>query len=131
MMITSHRHLFVAIAVIASLGLSGCMTVNPAVQADTSDSTAFERFSADEPWTSSSVRTKVTLTSNATRGLGVTDLVVINERGTAVSTTNIDAGQTSALVMLPPNQNVTVVAMNDTGYAIENQSVTTTGTPIP
>jgi hypothetical protein len=129
-MTVSRRHLLVTVVMLISIGLGGCITTNPAVQADTSNSTVFEQFSAAEPWTSGKVRTSTTLSYNATRSLGITDIVVINERGTVVSTSTINAGQTSVILMLPVNQNVTVVAMNDTGYAIENQTVTTTGQTI-
>jgi hypothetical protein len=121
------RRQLLAIIVVLGILTSGCLTISPSVQADTSNSTTFEGFSVTESWSGGRIRTNVTLTTDATHRLGITRLVVVGESGRVFYTTSIAAGQTSATVMLPPNQNVTVVAANRTGYAIENQSVTATG----
>lgn len=124
----SRRQLLATVGALVSFGISGCLLISPTVRTDTSDSAVFTRFAAAESWSSDQVRTNVRLTRNATRRLGITRLVVLTESGRVFHTTSIAAGQTSATVMFPPNKNATVVAANSTGYAIDNQTVTVTGT---
>ncbi len=119
------------VATIPLLGLvvgSGCLTLNPTVTTETTESTVFERLSVTEPWASRSVATTVTLTPAATTTNGVTQLVVIAESGSTFDSTTLDRGQTSVTMYLPTNQNATVVAVNTVnGTVVERRPVATDG----
>lgn len=125
---TSHRQVFVTGIVIVSFALSGCLTLNPTVTADTSDSAVFEGFSVSDSVVSNRVDVNTTLTATATTTGDVTKLSVIDENGNAVSTTPLAAGQTNVMVTFPANQNATVVAIDAVnGTTIEKQTVTVSG----
>lgn len=124
---TARRQVLVAVLVIGSVTLGGCLTLNPSVTPETSNSTVFKNFSVTESWASQRVQTTATLTSSpATKN--VTQITVIGENGKTFSTRRVDPGQTTIILQLPPNQNATLVA-SDTinGTTIETLNVTTSG----
>lgn len=123
------RHLLVSFLLVVSLGFGGCLTLDPTVTADTSDSTVFESVSTEEPWVSGRVRTSVTLASNATSAQGVTQLTVTDESGDTFDSISVSSGQTSGLTLyLPANQNATITAVNSiNGTTVETLTVRTGG----
>ncbi|PSP90467.1 hypothetical protein BRC90_00670 [Halobacteriales archaeon QS_4_69_34] len=122
------RRLLAATATVGTVGLGGCLTLDPAVRADTGDSVVFEELSTSEPWASGYVRTSVSLADDATTSGGVGRLNVIGEDGTTFSSTALDAGQTSVTVSVPANTNATVVAVNTVnGSVVERLPVRTDG----
>lgn len=107
---------------------SGCLTLNPAVDLNTSDSLVFEGASASGSWASGQVTTSVSLTSNATTGEGVTQLNVIDSKGQTFSTTTLDSGESSTTVLFPASGTATLVAVNTVnGTTIESRNATVTG----
>lgn len=126
-----YQQVLVAAVVLVSLTFGGCLTLNPSVMANTDDSTVFESFSISESWASQRVRVSATLTSSSDAG-NVTQITVVKQNGKTFSTVEIDPGQTSVVLELPANQNVTLVA-SDTinGTTIEKLNVSTGGNEIP
>lgn len=124
---TARQQSLMAVLVIGLLALSGCLTYNPSVTAETADSSVFETVSVNESWASGRVRATATLTSSPAAG-NVTQITVIRENGETFSTSPVDPGQTTVVLYLPPNQNATLVA-SDTinGTTIATLNVTTNG----
>lgn len=124
---TARRQVLVAVLVIGSVTLGGCLTYNPSVTPETTNSTVFETVSVNESWASGRIRATARLTSSPAAG-NVTQITVIRENGESFSTTPVDPGQTTAVLYLPPNQNATLVA-SDTinGTTIATLNVTTNG----
>lgn len=117
-----------SLLLVSSLGLGGCLTLDPTVTANTANSTVFEGFSTTEPWVSGRIVTTVDLAPNATTTGDVTTLAVIAEDGSKFDATTVAGGQTSATVYLPANQNATVVALDSiNGTVVDTQPVTTGG----
>lgn len=128
----SRRQIIATLALLCVIAGSGCVTTNPTVAVDTSASTVFEDVSANEPWTTRSLSTTITLNETATTEQGVGELVVIAADGTSFDSVPLDAGQTSATVYVPPNQNATLVAVNTiNGTIVERRSVVPGGHRIP
>lgn len=125
----SRRHVLVSLLLVSSLGLGGCLTLDPTVTAETGDSAVFEGFSTSEPWASGRVKASVTLASNATSAQGITDLTVTDESGKNFYTTTVSSGQTSGIILyLPANQNAAVTAINSVnGTTVETRTVSTDG----
>jgi hypothetical protein len=122
------RHILVTLLLVSSLGLGGCLTLNPTVGVDTDASTVFKKVSTNEPWVSGRVRTSITLTSNATTTQDITKLAVISQSGSTFDTDKLDSGQTSATVYVPANQHATIVAIDTVnGTVVETQTITTSG----
>lgn len=118
---------FVAAMVVCSLAFGGCLTLDPTISADTSDSAVFERISVSESWSSQRVRAEATLASSPEAG-NVTQITVVKANGKTFSTVNTDPGQTSVVLELPANRNSTLVASDTVnGTTIEKLNVTTGG----
>ncbi|WP_306169488.1 hypothetical protein [Halococcus qingdaonensis] len=116
-----------ATIVVCSLAVGGCLTLDPTVTADTSDSAVFERVAPSESWSSQRVRAKATLTSSPSAG-NVSKITVVAASGTSFSTASIDPGQTNVSLELPANENATLVASDAVnGTTIEKLNVTTGG----
>ncbi len=127
---SSYTRICVATILVFTLSLSGCVTVDPVVTADTSDSTVFKQVSATEPWSGSGVRTEATLRPSD-EAKNVTTITVIKENGRTFQTTSVDSGQTTVILSLPAHQNVTLVASNSVNSTtIEKLNVTTSGDKI-
>ena len=126
----SRRRLLVAALVVVSLAVSGCLTLDPTVTANTADSAVFENVSVNESWSTGRVRATVSLSSNPRAG-NVTQLTVVTKRGKTYTSATIDPGQTSAVLEFPVHRNATLVA-SDTinGTTIEKLNVTTSGNKI-
>jgi hypothetical protein len=125
------RPLLVSLLVVSSLGLGGCLTLNPTVGVDTDNSTVFKDASTSEPWVSGRVKVSITLASNATTTQDVSKLAVISASGSDFDTVTLDSGQTSATVYVPANQNATLVAIGTTnGTTIETRTIRTGGNKI-
>jgi hypothetical protein len=127
---TARQQGLMAVLVIGLLALGGCLTYNPSVTTETTTSNVFETVSVNESWASGRIRATAHLTSSPAAG-NVTQITVIGENGKSFSTSPVDPGQTSVLIMLPPNQHVTLVA-SDTinGTTLATQNVTTSGTTL-
>lgn len=107
---------------------SGCLTLNPRVNLDTTGSTVFKTASASSSWGGGQVTTNVTLTPNATTNKGVTKLNVITSNRQTFYKTSLDSGESAATVMLPTNGTVTIVAVNTVnGTTVESRNATVTG----
>ena len=91
--------------------VSGCLTLDPSVTADTSGSTVFKSLSADEPWASEHVRVNATLRSTPAAG-NVTLITVIGENGQKHSTVSVAPGQTVVPLWVPASRNSTLVVSN-------------------
>jgi hypothetical protein len=127
---TARQQALMAVLVIGLLALGGCLTYNPAVTMETTTSSVFENVSVTESWASGRIRATAHLTSSPAAG-NVTQITVIRENGKSFSTSSVDPGQTSVLIMLPPNQNATLIA-SDTinGTTLATLNVTTSGTTL-
>lgn len=124
----SWRRIIVGLALLCLVAGSGCLTTNPTITVDTSSSTVFADIAASEPWTSRSLSTTATLNATATTDQGVGKLVVIAADGTSFDSVTLDTGQTSATFYVPPNQNVTLLAVNTiNGTVVESQPIVTSG----
>lgn len=124
---TVSRQVFLVILVVGSLTLGGCLTLNPTVTPETTDSSVFKKLTINESWASQRIQTTATLTGSSAAD-NVTQITVIGENGKTFSTRQVDPGQTTVILQLPPNQNATLVA-SDTinGTTIETLNVTTGG----
>lgn len=112
---------------VGSLVFSGCLATDPAVVADTGDSTVFSEFSVDESWATNHVKTNATLRSTPAAG-DVTTIVVIKQNGNVYASEQVAAGQTAVSLPLPTNQSATIVASNSVNSTtIETLNVSTTG----
>lgn len=124
---TAPRQILDTVLVIGSLMLGGCLTLNPSVTPETTNSSVFENFSINESWASGQTRTTARLTSSPAAG-NVTQITVIRANGKTFSTKQIDPGQTTVILMLPPNENATLVASDTVnGTTIATVNVTTDG----
>lgn len=124
---TVSRQVFLVILVVGSLTLGGCLTLNPTVTPETTDSSVFKKLTINESWASQRIQITATLTGSSAAD-NVTQITVIGENGKTFSTRRVDPGQTTVILQLPPNQNATLVA-SDTinGTTIETLNVTTGG----
>jgi hypothetical protein len=127
---TSGQQILVVVLVIGSLMLGGCLTLNPSVTPETTDSTVFKNFSINESWTSQRIQTTATLSSSPA-AKNVTQITVIGENGKTFSKRQVDPGQTTVILQLPPNENATLVASDTVnGTTIATLNVTTSGNKI-
>lgn len=123
------RVLLVAM-VVCSLAFGGCLTLDPAVTANTNDSAVFESVSVSESWSSQRVRASASLATNPAGN--VTQITVVAEDSTTFSVVNTDPGQTSVVLELPANRNATLVAADTVnGTTIEKLNVTASGNELP
>ena len=121
--------LAVIVVVIAASG--GCLTLDPGVSLNTTDSTVFESASPSGSWASGDIVTKVTLTSDATTSEGVTQLNVVNSKGKTFSTTTLDSGESSVTVQFPTSETATLVAVNTVnGTVVETRNATISGNTV-
>ena len=128
---TSRPRLLVLVAVVALVG-SGCVTAQPAITVESTNSTVFEGFSTADSWGTSSVQASISLTPRATTDLGVTKVSVVTESGKSFYTTSVDAGQTSVTTPLPTGTTATVVAVNTVdGTTVGTANVSVSGTTYP
>jgi hypothetical protein len=126
----SGRALLAALLV-GSLAFSGCLTLSPTVSADTSDSIVFEDLSPTESWSGSGIRVNATLKSTSAAS-NVTSIAVIQGNGRTYETVDVDSGQSTVILTLPPNAQATLVASNSVNSTtIEELNVTTGGSEIP
>jgi hypothetical protein len=108
---TPRGRLLLAAVVVCSLAFSGCLTIDPAVDTETADSAVFEELSTTEPWSTSAVRVNATLRSTPAAA-NVTTITVILPNGRAYETTSVEPGQSTVILTLPANTEVTLVASN-------------------
>jgi|AntDeeMetagen134_2_1112570.scaffolds.fasta_scaffold04519_2 hypothetical protein len=126
----SWRRVLVAALVVAGLAFGGCLTLDPSITAETSDSAVFESVSATEPWTGSGVRVNATLRSTGAAG-NVTQLTVIKANGRSFQTIGVDPGQATVVFTVPANRNATIVASNTANSTtIETVNVTAGGNEV-
>lgn len=128
-MTRSRRRFLATLPLAAGIGLGGCLTLDPTVDADTAGSAVFETISTDESWASGRVRASVTLAANATSEQDVTDLTVTTESGKSFDSTTVSSGQSRGLTLyLPAGENATITATDSiNGTTIESQRVETGG----
>lgn len=127
----SGKQALVAAMVVSSLAFGGCLTLDPSVTADTSDSAVFESLSVSESWATQRVRAEATLRSTPEAG-NVTRITVVRENGRRYEAVDVASGQTTVVVPLPANENVTLVASNAVNSTtVGTLNVTTRGTEIP
>ena len=128
-MTRSRRRFLAVLPLAAGLGLGGCLTLDPTVNADTEGSAVFEEIATDEPWASGRVRASITLAANATSEQDVTDLTVTSESGKNFDSTTVSSGQTRGLTLyLPAGENATITATDSiNGTTIESRRVETGG----
>ena len=128
---TSWQRILVATVVVVGVAFGGCLTLDPTITAETSDSAVFESLSATEPWTGSGVRVNATLRSTGVAD-NVTQLTVIKANGRSIQTIGVDSGQTTVILTVPANQNLTIVASNTANSTtLETVNVTASGNKIP
>ena len=128
---TSWQRILVATVVVVGVAFGGCLTLDPTITAETSDSAVFESLSATEPWTGSGVRVNATLRSTGVAD-NVTQLTVIKANGRSIQTIGVDSGQTTVILTVPANQNSTIVASNTANSTtLETVNVTAGGNEIP
>lgn len=126
-MSASRRRSLLAVMLVVTLSASGCLTLNPTVSANTSDSTVFERLSATERLTGPGVRVNATLRSTPDAS-NVTTITVIKQNGRTYGTITVDPGQSTVILSLPANANATIVASNSVNSTtIDELNVTTGG----
>jgi hypothetical protein len=123
----SCRIIFLTLVVVLSFTVSGCLTLNPSVTADTSQSAVFENLSTDEPWASDHVRVNATLRSTPAAG-NVTSIIIIGENGQKYASVSVASGQTVVPLWVPANRNSTLVATNSVNSTtIGTLNITTSG----
>ncbi|WP_435076664.1 hypothetical protein [Halococcus sp. AFM35] len=119
--------LLAVIALIALLTSSGCLAADPAVEMNTTDSVVFAGVSTSGSVAIGQVNAKVSLTPNATTDEGVNRLLVIAPSGETFHRTALDSGQSTATILLPPDESATVVAVNTVnGTVVETRNATVT-----
>lgn len=124
------RNALVTVVVVWFVVSSGCLTLNPSATANTSESAVFESVSVSESWASQRVRVNVRL-SNSPQAKNVDRISVVTKSGTVSSVVNLDPGQTSVVLELPANGNVTLVASDSTnGTTVGKLNVSTAGDTI-
>ena len=107
----SRRMVLLTLLVLFGFTVSGCLTLDPSITADTSGSTVFKSLSTDEPWASEHVRVNATLRSTPAAG-NVTVITVIGENEQKYSTVSVASGQTVVPLWVPASRNSTLVASN-------------------
>jgi hypothetical protein len=128
---TSRRQLFAAGMVLCLFAFSGCLTLNPTVSADTSDSAVFENLSPTESWSGPSVRVNATLRSTPAAS-NVTTLTVVQANGQTYDSYEVGSGQSTVVLSLPTSQNATIVASNSVNSTtVEELNVSTGGNELP
>jgi hypothetical protein len=131
MPVTPPSRTLLAAVLVCSLVLGGCLTLSPTVSADTSDSAVFEDLSPTESWSGAGIRVNATLRSTSAAS-NVTTITVVQENGRTYETVEVDSGQSTVILTLPPNARATLVASNSVNSTtIEELNVTTGGTEIP
>ena len=124
---TPRGRLFLATIIVCSFALSGCLTLDPTVSADTGSSAVFEDLSPTEPWSGPGVRVNATLRSTP-EASNVTTITVIRSNGRTYVTTSVDSGQSTVILTLPANAGATIVASNSVNSTtVEELNVTTGG----
>ncbi|MFC5971082.1 hypothetical protein ACFPYI_07030 [Halomarina salina] len=127
MSIRTAERLLLAATVVVALSLGGCLTLDPAVSAETGDSAVFERITATEPWAGSGVRVNATLKSTPEAG-EVTSISIVQDDGRTFRTHTVDPGQSTLILSLPANERVTIVASNTVNSTtVETLNVSTGG----
>lgn len=127
----SRRAVLAGIAT-ASVGLAGCITVDPRVETDLSGSAVFEGVSVSEPWVNGQVEASVSLTPEATRSMAVRELAVTSQSGSGVWSGTVDPTQTSVSgVLFPQRGDSTLAAADNSGKFVEAVTVRVTGTRVP
>ena len=91
---------------------SGCVTMNPSVNANTSSSSVFESLSVTEPWAGHHTQVNASLKSTPD-AKNTTLITVIGSNNQAYTTVSVASGQTSVTVWIPTGQSSTLVASND------------------
>jgi hypothetical protein len=125
-----YRIIFLILLVVFSFTASGCLTLNPSITADTSQSAVFESLSTDEPWASDHVRVNATLRSTPAAG-NVTSIIIIGENGQKYASVSVASGQTIVPLWVPANQNSTLVATNSVNSTtLGTLNVTTSGNQV-
>lgn len=125
---TSRRRLLAATAAVGTVGLGGCVTLDPAVSADFANSRVFESIAPAESWASSHLSASAKLRPAATTDLGVRKLVVVDPSGSKFWTGSVEAGQTSRTMTLPVGGTATVSAVTaSTEDLVESLPVTVEG----
>ena len=131
MMRTSWQRILVAAVLVVGVAFGGCLTLDPTITAETSNSTVFKSLSTTEPWTGSGIRVNATLRSTGAAD-NVTQLTVIKTNGRSIQTIDVDPGQTTVIFTVPANQNSTIVASNTANSTtLETVNVTASGNEIP
>lgn len=129
-MATTTRKAVLSVVLIVVSSFSGCLTLGPTVTADTDNSTVFKDLSSTEAWAGQAVRVRATLKSSGDAA-NVTQITIIKENGRTFQTQTIDPGQTTVVLILPVNQNATIVSSNSVNSTtIEELNVTTEGNRI-
>lgn len=124
----SRVRLLAVVALGALLVTSGCLTTDPAVELNTTESAVFAEASASGSVAIGQVNAKLSLVPNATTDEGVDRLLVVAPNGETFHRTTLDSGQSSAAVLLPPDGSATIVAANTVnGTVVETRNATITG----
>ena len=124
----SRVQLLAVVALGMLLVISGCLTTDPAVELNTTESTVFAGAATDGAVAVGQVNTKLRLVPNATTDEGVDRISGIAPNGETFHRTTLDSGQSSASVLLPPDGSATVVAANTVnGTVVETRNATVTG----
>lgn len=120
-----------AATALGSTALAGCVTVTPRIEADLSGSDVFARVSATESWAAKRTSATIGLTPQATRSVGVRELVVVSG-GSTVATVEVDTGQTSVSnVSFPARGTASLLAVDSDGAPLEEVSVRVRGRVVP
>jgi starvation-inducible outer membrane lipoprotein len=126
----SWRRILLVLLVGGSLAVSGCVTLNPTVTAETANSPVFESVSVSEPWAGKHVRVTATLRSTPA-ARNVTKITVIRPNGKPFSTEQIASGQSTVSLSVPTNRNATLVAINTVNSTtIDKLNISTSGNTI-
>ncbi|UPM45074.1 hypothetical protein [Halocatena salina] len=102
-------HVLLTVGVVVALAFSGCLTVDPSLRADTSESSVFKTLSTDEPWAGHYVRAIAALRSTSA-AKNVTLITVIRANGREYDAVDVGTGQTTVALWVPAAQNSTLVA---------------------
>ncbi|RRJ31549.1 hypothetical protein [Halocatena pleomorpha] len=120
-------HVLLAVCVAVAFVFSGCLTFDPSLTADTSESSVFKTLSTDEPWAGHYVRVTATLRSTAAAE-NVTSITVIQANGQKYDSIDVGSGQTTVTLWVPANQNSTLVASDSVNSTtLDTLNVTTGG----
>jgi hypothetical protein len=120
-----------AVVVVVVVVSSGCLTLDPSISSDTSESAVFESLAVEEPWASGHVRVNATLASTPAAG-NVTTITIIGEDNRKYDTVSVAAGQTVVPLWVPVGRNATLVATNSVNSTtLDTLDVSTDGNRIP